>query len=127
MKKPVFLVVAALLVGGALFLFLFRASATNRTIVRNSTGTRINAVQLHVQDYGGTKTFSRNAEFLASGDSMVLRHDLNDFSVKLTYTLGGVSQKHVEDYVDLWSGQGWLIDVQPGGKIQSGYESVKND
>ena len=58
---------------------------------------------------------------------MVLRHDLNDFSVKLTYSLGGASQEHVEDYVDLWTGQGWLIDVQPGGKIQSGYESVKND
>lgn len=127
MKKLVFLIAGAFLVGSALFLFLFRVSATNRTIVRNSTGTRINAVQLDVQDYSGTKTFSCNVESLASGDSMVLRHDLSDFSVKMTYSLGGSSKEHVEDYVDLWTGQGWLIDVQPGGNIQSGYESLKND
>lgn len=126
MKKLVFLVVV-LLVGGALFLFLFRASTSNRLIVRNSTGTRINAVQLDVQDYGGTKNTSCNVESLASGDSIVLRHDLNDFSVKLTYSLGGSSKEHVEDYVDLWTGQGWLIDVQQGGNIQSGYESLKSD
>ncbi len=127
MKKLIFLAVGALLVAVVLSLFWFRGSGPNRTIVRNSTGTTIYAVQLDVHEHRGTKSFSCNAESLATGDSMVLRHDLNDSTVKLIYTLDGASREHVEDYVDLWTGEGWLIDVQPSGKIQSGHESVKND
>ena len=125
MKKIVFAVVPIVLVAIALSIFWF--GAPSRTILRNSSGETITSIRLVVQEHSGSKTFSRNVQSLAPGESVVLRHNLNDSKVRLAFTLGNTSKEHVEDYVDLWRGECWLIDVQPEGKIQSGYESSKND
>jgi hypothetical protein len=120
MKKVSVVVVAVVLVAVALTVFWL--AFPNRTIVRNSSGENIASVRLVVQEHGGTKPFSRSMKSLDPEESMVLRHNLNDSKVKLTFFLDGKSQQYVEDHVDLWRGEGWLIDVQPAGKIESNYD-----
>ena len=120
LRYSLFAVVTLLVAIVSIVLFCW-LEFSNKTIVRNSTGANITAVRLEMKEDDG-EFVSREAETLLPGESMVVRHDMNDFSVKLTYTLSGVSKDYVRSYVDMWTGEAWLINVCPGGKVVSDYE-----
>ena len=39
----------------------------------------------------------------------------------------GQEYEHVEDYIDLWTGEGWVFDIQPDGTVASGYDYRRNN
>ena len=128
MRKVILGVVGACVVAACLLAatgaFLWMKSP-HRTILRNFSGDEITNVCLSVQNLDGTKSISRNAERIGEGESLVLRHGLNDSRVKVSFCRAGNEHTYAEDYVDLWTGEGWLLDVTPDGSIQSGYLSTR--
>jgi len=58
---------------------------------------------------------------LEPDDDVVIRHGINDFGVDLVFRMSEKEYQHSEPYVDLWKGEGWVIDVQPDGSAKSGY------
>jgi hypothetical protein len=102
-------------------------SSRNRAVVLNSTGSEVTDVDLLLSEFGGKATVSKKAASLASGKRLAVRHGMNDLRVVLRFTTGGTPHEHTEEYVDLWTGQGWVLDIQPDGTVKSGYEGQRTD
>ena len=124
MKKVILGVVAACVLAG-IGTFLWWVKAPNRTILRNSSGADITDVRLSVQSLDGTETLSKKAERLGIGESLVLRHSFNDSTAKVSFCLEGKDHKYAGDYVDLWTGESWVLDVMRDGSIRAGYQSTR--
>jgi len=124
-KKAILFALFIILLVTAVSIFPF--VSPRRTIIRNLSGTKLSNVQLVVEEYSGSKSLERTEPILSPGEWLVLQHDLSDSRVRLSYTLGQASENHVENYVDLWSGETLFIDVLPGGRVTSGYESETNN
>jgi hypothetical protein len=125
MKKSPFslpgvvIIIAMLAVG----VFLWWAQAPNKTILVNASGAEVTDVCLSVWSVSGSKVLSKEAEVLDEGDSIVLRHSLNDSKVTVSFRLAGKEYKYDEPYVDLWTGEAWVLTVMPDGSVQSGYST----
>jgi len=117
--------VAAVCVLAALGAFLLWARAPNSTILRNSSGAEITNAHLSVQSLDGTKTLSKKAEKIGAGESLVLRHSLTDSRATVSFRLEGKQHRYARNYVDLWTGEGWILEIMPDGSVQSGYRSTK--
>jgi hypothetical protein len=98
------------------------ARRQERAIVRNSTGAEMTDINLILQRHGGTDSLSKSAVSLPDGESLVVEHSMLDLSVQLSYRIAGASYEHCEAYVDLWAGEGWLLDVQPDGTVRSRHD-----
>ena len=97
----------------------------NRVVVRNSAGTEISGITLVLDQVGGEKSLEESVSNLRPAEKLTLRHDMNDLSVNLRYTVGETAHEHCEEYVDLWSGETWLLDIRPDGTVRAGYESPR--
>ena len=95
----------------------------NSTEVRNSSGVPIDDVRLELSytDYYTGHRFIERGVSLQAGESTVLWHSMNDSFAELRFTLGETQHQH-EAYLDLWTGQRWLFDIQPDGTVKEGYE-----
>ena len=123
MKKAILGVIAACVLA-AIGVFLGWLESPNRTILRNSSGAEITNVSLSVHSLDGAVTVSREVKRIGPDESLVLRHGLNDPRVKVSFRLRGKGHEYAENYVDLWTGEGWVLDVFPDGSIHSGYQST---
>jgi hypothetical protein len=111
------IIVAMLAVG----VFLWWVQAPNKTILVNASGTQVTNVCLSVAGLGGSKVLSKEAEVLDEGDSIVLRHSFNDSRATVSFRLAGKEHRYDEPYVDLWTGEAWVLTVMPDGSVQSGH------
>ncbi|KAF0241921.1 MAG: hypothetical protein FD180_4211 [Planctomycetota bacterium] len=124
-------VVAAILIAAAFFL---RAGAPNRApnalVVRNSSGKLLQDIRVVILEKDGGDRVERDFGVLGPADSILVRHGMNDSSVEVTFTISGQEFRHKEGYVDLWTGETWVVDVKSGGTTVSGYSGnmgfVKN-
>jgi hypothetical protein len=94
----------------------------NRVIVRNSTGKGMTEILLDLRRYKGDASVSERASSLPPGESLVVEHPMLDLSVQLSYRIGDTPYEHSEAYVDLWAGEGWLLDVQADGTVVSKHD-----
>ena len=121
MKRPLIVVVlAALVIGACLCVYWF--GLTNRTSVRNSAGGDIRNVELVLEEHNGKRRTSRTVALLKQGESFTVRHSIRDLTVRLMFLMDGQSHTHIDGYVDLWTGEGWILDIQPSGDVRSGYD-----
>jgi hypothetical protein len=125
--KKVIIVTSSILVAVVAFLCVYELYFANRLVVRNSSGVDVKDVTLSVQDLDGKWHASKSATLLKPGASLVIRHSKNDTRAELAYTINGTSRVYKQNYIDLWTGEEWLFDIQPDGSVQSGYDYPRND
>jgi hypothetical protein len=99
----------------------------NRALIRNSSGVQVRDVVLVLREYDGEWSLQRRAATLNPGESITIRHGKNDLKAHLQYVIRGREHEHTEKYIDLWTGEGWVFDIQPDGTVVSGYDSPRND
>ncbi len=118
---------ALLLGGSACSLFgCFRASP-NRALVRNSSGVGIHQVRLELRDLQDKPFLDERIGDLLPGQQVIFQHQQNASKAHLTFLLEGKIHEFDEPYIDLWTGEGWLFDVLPGGEIRTGYDPQRRD
>jgi len=129
MKPPptslVLTLATALLLPVACSVFIVR-STTDRTEVRNLSGQTVRDVVLEVHDhYRNNWSLTRRTASLKPGESLRVRHSHRDTKAVVTFAIAGRSFRHEERYIDLWTGECWRFDIQPGGKVAGGYDYRK--
>lgn len=125
MKRRFLMVAAALIVAAALALVAYtQVAQPNRFIIRNSTGASLDGVHLTIRSKDDGQTVKRDVPSLEPGHEVVVRHGMKDLSIEMRFGRSGKEYEHSEPYVDLWGGEGWVVDVQSDGTVKSGYESV---
>jgi len=94
----------------------------NRIVLRNSSSADILDLQLSMRSQGGTQQIAEVVPRLKEGESVVFRHPMNDLHVELEFKEPTGTYRHVNRSIDLWTGEGWLIDILPDGAVREGYE-----
>ena len=105
----------------------YRAAHPNRIVVRNSSGVVIQEVHVELHDVNGDSRTVAHYATLEPDAAVVLRHSMNDLEGKLRFVLAGAAHEHNEAYIDLWTGEGWLFDIQTDGVVKSGYDRQGDD
>lgn len=113
------LVIKALAAGTYL---LPRILCRNRVEVRNSTPHQLSDIRLEMDDLEGRRFLDRELPRMAPGESVVFRHRECDWQGEVRFLLGGEEQRHVQERVDLWAGEGWVFEVLPDGTVRTGYD-----
>jgi hypothetical protein len=106
---------------GALWFGVARPPSSNRLIVRNAAGVELKSVQVDLRLSGGN-TLGRTLASLPPGQSLVINHEANDSTVTLRFALRESPRTHVTPYIDLWRGEGWVLEIQPDGAVKEGYD-----
>ena len=120
---PLFILVA----GGSGLAFWYGLITSNRTIVRNSSGAQVRDLVLVLRELDGKRRLEKKLEILEPGASFTVRHGKNDTRAGLRYVIGGTLREHKENYIDLWTGEGWVFDIQADGTVRSGYDYPRSD
>jgi len=108
-----------------LFLWAFR-SRSNHVRIANESGARVGDVRLLVRSTSDhAVVVDESMMELAAGTSATFEHRANDSEVRLSFVLGGAARTFEVPYVDLWTGQGWLLTIQPDGTVHSEYDFSK--
>lgn len=113
------LAVSAVCVLAILLFFVMALKARNRTILRNSSGKDITDVHLLVQSLDDADEASAEAARIATGETLVIRHGMNDSRISLTFRLAESPRDYNEPYVELRTGEAWLMEVFPDGSVRS--------
>jgi hypothetical protein len=120
-----FMIVALLLLIAAAIgcgVWFLAASSRMKVVVRNGGESEIRNVHLVLRDLDGVWMIEREAAILAPGEEIVIGHRQTDLRAESTFTNAtGRECVHREGYIDLWTGEGWLIEIQPDGTVKSGY------
>ncbi len=99
----------------------------NRVTVRNLSGRTVANVTLELRSLDGDWKLTRHESSLPPGRSLRLRHSQNDTRGWLRFRIDDAEREHEETYIDLWTGEGWLLDIQPDGAVESGYDHRLRD
>lgn len=102
---------------------VYSGRPANRVIVRNSSGSEVRNIELTVRKHEGHGVETRKVVRLGPGESLTVRHGFLDFGVEMQFAMGGLVRKHAESYVDLWHGEGWVVEIRENGVVASGYET----
>ena len=110
--------VVVLVTAGSFFLV---HRVTERTEIRNLSGQTVTDVVLELRDTQTDWSITKRTTTLKPGESLRVRHTHRDTKAVVTFAIAGRSFRHDEGYIDLWTGEGWRFDIQPGGAVTSGY------
>ena len=88
----------------------------NRVIVRNSSDGEVTAVEL-VCFHQGRPHLEAEIARLLPGEAVTIRHRMDSFRAKLTYTVEGGSGEPEQANTSVWTGDGLLLDIQPDGTL----------
>lgn len=119
--KALTLAGAALLAGAGILAAGGRLRDPNRLVVRNASGRPLARVELCFGPARGESTL-RRLETLGPGECLVLRHGINDLGASLRFDWDGSPRGVEADYIDLWTGEGWVFEVQADGSVKQGYD-----
>lgn len=123
MKRPSrilwFVAVAGVLVAAS-SLFLLRR-VTEYAEIRNLSGQTVTDVVLELRDTQTAWSVTKRTATLKPGEILRVRHTHRDTKAVVTFAVAGRKCRHEEGYIDLWTGEGWRFDIQPGGAVTSGY------
>jgi hypothetical protein len=99
--------------------------------VRNSSGSPVDELQVTLQVFhqfarsqGSGPPYSEThaTPTLPAGDAFAVRHGFSDFSAKLRFSLAKRTYEYEEEYIDHWTGEGWVFEIQKNGAVSSGYD-----
>jgi hypothetical protein len=119
-SKILWLVVVVMVLVAVGSVFVFRR-VTEHTEIRNSSGQTVTDVVLELRDTQTDWSVTKRVATLKPGESVRVRHTHRDTKAVVTFAVAGRSFRHDEGYIDLWTGEGWRFDIQPGGVVTSGY------
>jgi hypothetical protein len=94
----------------------------NRLILRNASGSDLTEVRLWISDTKGNVVHQFSATRLGAGSSETIWHGLNDSSVRLVFQINGAERQFDNPYIDLWTGEGWALEIQPDGSMKEEYD-----
>lgn len=98
------------------------ARFSNRFVLRNASGASLGEVRVVARHLDGRVAIDRTVASLAVGSSATIRHALNDSRVTLDFLMLGTVRHLDLGYIDLWKGEGWVMEIQPDGSVQQGYD-----
>jgi hypothetical protein len=110
------LTVAAILlfVGG----FFVVRQVTERTEIRNLSGQTVTDVVLELHDYQTDWSVTNRAASLKPGESLRVRHTHRDTTAVVAFAIAGRGFRYEEGYIDLWTGEGCLFNIQNDGSVE---------
>jgi hypothetical protein len=56
------------------------------------------------------------------GKSFTVNHEYNDLAVSLRFESKGLGKIYEIGYIDLWRGEGWILEIQPDLTLKEGYD-----
>jgi hypothetical protein len=95
---------------------------TNVTEVHNLSGQTLTGVVLQLHDDKTDWTVTKRVGNLKPGEILRIRHTHNDTKAVVGFDLAGQRFRHVEPYIDLWTGEVWRFDIQADGVVTSGHD-----
>lgn len=95
---------------------------SNRLLLRNASGAALGEIHVVARHLDGRVAIDRTVASLAAGSSATIRHALNDSRVTLEFQMLGAVRHLDLGYIDLWKGEGWVIEIQADGSVQQGYD-----
>jgi len=99
----------------------------NRVLIRNSSGARVQDVKLILRAKSGNWTMARRITKLSPGETVAFRHGENDTSAALEFRVGDTVHEYEEAYIDLWTGEGWVFDIQSDRTVKGFYDHQLHD
>ncbi len=111
-----------LLVAAALASVAWRVEFSNRFVIRNATGATLGEIHVVARHLDGRVAFEQTVASLAVGTSATIRHALNDSRLSLDFKMVGVVRHFDVRYIDLWKGEGWVLEIQSDGSVKQGYD-----
>lgn len=120
-RKSVLTLIAICAAGIVSSLLLSKLLWPNRITIQNASGKELREVQVILRDRQGHVFVDKRLPHLGACDSIPIQHGQNDFHVKLRYTQTGESREY-ESEIDLWSGEKYILAVQPDGLVEGRYE-----
>lgn len=124
-RKATFLILALLaVVAGVCGYYLIHP---NRAVIRNRSGAELHDVHLVLRDLQDKVYLEERMDRLAPRDEIVFRHGHNDSRGKLRFLLKDQQHSFDEEYIDLWTGEGWVFEILDDGKVQTNYDYPRSD
>lgn len=116
------IVIAILLLGIAVGAYLvWNHLTTHRVTIRNDAERDLVDVNIAIYGFGGDLLRHRHIAELRPGDSVSSSIKYDNPEVHIDFTLGG--QQHTEEvYMDLWTGEDWLVTINDRGEVESRYD-----
>jgi hypothetical protein len=82
----------------------------NRVVIRNVGEQAVTDVRLELFDHRGRFEMVEEVRELGAGQSVSVRHGLNDSQAEIRYVRSEVEYRYRQPYIDLWRGQGGVRD-----------------
>lgn len=121
MRRRVWLLMALLSIGfvSAAAFYVLRPSYL---VVKNVSAVELRDIEVVVKESNGSRKVHRSLSSLAPGARFKVPHGWNDSAIDIRGVTGETNWQHKQEYVDLWSGEGWKVEVGHAGVVQSGYD-----
>jgi hypothetical protein len=98
---------------------VYRARAIHHIEVRNVAGQRVTDLVVQLRDVQSSWAMTRKVASLEPGEIFRIRHARNDTSAGIEFAIAGQKFRHEQEYIDLWTGEGWRFDLQSNGVVTS--------
>ncbi len=95
---------------------------SNRYVIRNATGATLGAVHVVARHLDGRVAFEQTVADLPADSSAAIRHALDDSRLSLDFEMVGAARHFDADCIDLWKGEGWVLEIQSDGSVKQGYD-----
>ena len=118
------LVVAIILVAVGVF---FNAYFRNSIIISNVAQHSLEDVSLVVRSTGGEEIVRKHYDILEPSNSVATGFFGRDIEVQLCYSYNNQPQRCFDEFVDLWTGETWIVEVKSDGQVQTGYRYTSTD
>jgi hypothetical protein len=92
----------------------------NRFIIRNASGVDLDNVKLTIGYGSDNKSWTMPRLMAGSSETMI--HEFNDLSAGLTFEIDGAERRFDNGHIDLWTGEGWVFEIQPDGSVKEEYD-----
>ena len=96
-------------------------------VIHNASGGDLSEVEIVVREergpyeHRGLGEYRQSTDRLQTGGELRTRHGWTDSNLRMRFLLDG-SERHYQEKVDLWTGEGWRVEIGPGGAVHSGYD-----
>jgi hypothetical protein len=94
---------------------------SNRIVIRNYSDVEVRNIRI-ILAYTGSAPLTRSVASLPSGQAHVVHHHFHDSRASLEFEWGTQSKSLEVPYIDLWTGEGWVFEIQPDGSVKQGYD-----
>jgi hypothetical protein len=115
------IVICGVALAAAGLLLYINLSNTCGLRVVNDSGETLHEVEVIITALGSGANVNHQYSEIAQGEELCIDPRANDWSLKISYSMGGEIYSHTNNTVDLWTGETWQLVIGGSGAISEDY------